>query len=227
MKKGFTLLELSIVLVIIGLIIGGVTAGQDLIRAAELNAVNNQINQYRVAINTFKLKYNQLPGDMTNAQSYWPSCVDNGVNTCNGDGDGVVIFGSEGYRFWQHLSLAGLIAGSYNGQQVITSLEDYYPFILNSQLITDYKASYGDKTDVTRYLRKQRFYQDFSSTEIDELKMIQLDTKFDDGMPESGEIQLIIEDGSASACLTATSPADYDYTASGDYNECYPSFMWN
>ncbi len=116
MKQGFTLLELSIVLVIIGLIIGGITAGAELIRGAELNSVIADVNKYKVAINTFKLKYNQLPGDMKNAKSYWPAeCVDVSGNDCNGNGDGDLSTSYENMRSWQHLSLAGLVTGAYTG----------------------------------------------------------------------------------------------------------------
>ena len=81
MKNGFTLLELSIVMVIIGLIIGGITVGQDLIRSAELNSVVTDINKYKTAINTFNLKYNAMPGDMSNATSYWGDQA-TGTNAC-------------------------------------------------------------------------------------------------------------------------------------------------
>jgi prepilin-type N-terminal cleavage/methylation domain-containing protein len=62
--SGFTLIELSIVLVIIGLIVGGVLVGQDLIRAAEIRAQISQIEKFNTATNTFYGKFSALPGDM-------------------------------------------------------------------------------------------------------------------------------------------------------------------
>jgi prepilin-type N-terminal cleavage/methylation domain-containing protein len=64
LTAAFTLIELSIVLVIIGLVVGGVLVGQDLIRAAYLRAQIAQIDQYNQAVNTFYAKYQALPGDM-------------------------------------------------------------------------------------------------------------------------------------------------------------------
>ncbi|MGB1539835.1 MAG: prepilin-type N-terminal cleavage/methylation domain-containing protein, partial [Rickettsiales bacterium] len=85
---GFTLVELSIVLVIIGLIIGGVLVGQDLIKAAEIRATVSQIESYNAAVNTFRGRFNGLPGDIRNVTSFfdagsgntWPDLID-------GDGD--------------------------------------------------------------------------------------------------------------------------------------------
>jgi len=62
--KGFTLIELSIVLVIIGLIVGGVLVGRDLVSAAGVRSTIAQIERYNQAVNTFHGKYNALPGDM-------------------------------------------------------------------------------------------------------------------------------------------------------------------
>ena len=132
-RSGFSLVELSIVLVILGLLTGGILTGQNLIRAAELRSVTTQLNQYQTSVGTFRDKYFALPGDMTNATDFWgaehttPStCVvtaSTGKETCNGNGDGNLSGGvvpsntHEAFRFWQHLANAGLIEGTYSGVQ--------------------------------------------------------------------------------------------------------------
>jgi prepilin-type N-terminal cleavage/methylation domain-containing protein len=72
-RFGFTLIELSIVLVIIGLIVGGVLVGQDMIKGAEIRAQLSQIDQINAAVNTFRLKYNCLPGDCARATMFFSS----------------------------------------------------------------------------------------------------------------------------------------------------------
>ncbi|MDA0781307.1 MAG: prepilin-type N-terminal cleavage/methylation domain-containing protein [Rickettsiales bacterium] len=107
-NKGFTLIELSIVIVIIGLIVAGVVGGQAIVRQAKVRAVISDYNQTLSSINAFNLEYNGLPGDFNRAAAY-------GIG---GDGDGnKKIQGQtvEGYYAWQHLSNAGLISGSYTG----------------------------------------------------------------------------------------------------------------
>lgn len=123
MKQGFSLVELSIVLVILGLLTGGILAGQNLIRASELRAVTTEYNRWNAAVNTFRDKYFALPGDFRDATKFWGTDPD-GCNThtvyvakketCDGTGDGNVT-GYETYRFWQQLANAGLIEGSYTG----------------------------------------------------------------------------------------------------------------
>ena len=132
MKKnlnfGFTLVELAIVLVIIGLLVSGVLAGQELITQARIRAIINEQKNYERAIYTFQLKYNSLPGDAPNAYKFFGSNCGTNTNDvstgCNGDGDGViegVYSSSEGVKAWEHLSLAGLINGSYDGTGVVAS----------------------------------------------------------------------------------------------------------
>jgi len=63
MRKGFTLVELSIVLVIIGLLIGGILVAQSMISTSKIEMSIRQIGQFDAAVANFKTKYNQVPGD--------------------------------------------------------------------------------------------------------------------------------------------------------------------
>lgn len=128
-QLGFSLVELSIVLVILGLLVGGVLTGQSLIRAAELRSVSTEYSRYVAAMRTFQDKYFALPGDMTNATAFWVSAGGNGsindaacraviqtaghAGTCNGDGDGLLHTQFDGRTFWEHMRLAGLVEGSF------------------------------------------------------------------------------------------------------------------
>lgn len=135
-RAAFTLVELSIVLVILGLLVGGVLSGQSLIHAAELRRVSTEFAQYKTAYGAFKDKYLALPGDMKHAVAFW-GAIDGGTadgldtdcmntmisgsiitdtKTCNGDGSGVIGENStEGFAAWQHLANAGLIEGVFHG----------------------------------------------------------------------------------------------------------------
>lgn len=129
MKHGFSLVELSIVLVILGLLTGGILAGQSLIRAAELRAISTEFNRYLAATQTFRDKYFAIPGDFNKATSFWgkadptPSTcrrtTTTDTSTCDGDGDGRMgsnnAIANENFAFWKQLANAGLIEGSYAG----------------------------------------------------------------------------------------------------------------
>lgn len=119
-KNAFSLVELSIVLVILGLLVGGVLSGQSLIRAAELRSVSTEYQRYTTAVGTFRDKYFALPGDMSNAVAFWGN-----TDTGNGDGDGTIestgtaigaagaLTSNEISNFWIHLAKAALVEGSY------------------------------------------------------------------------------------------------------------------
>jgi len=89
-KSGFTLVELSIVLVIIGLIIGGVLVGQDLVRAAEVRATISQIEKFNQATNTFRGKYGALPGDLNAQVATQFGFSARGTQPGQGDSNGVI-----------------------------------------------------------------------------------------------------------------------------------------
>lgn len=125
-------------LVILGLITGGIVAGQSLIRAAELRAVATEYQRYNAAIHAFRDKYLGLPGDLRDATRFWnrqkstsdcatfssATVVSTGV--CDGDGDGSVKSTSgspdtadtarETLQAWRHLAVAGLLDGRWSGQ---------------------------------------------------------------------------------------------------------------
>ena len=105
---GFTIVELAIVMVVIGLLMGVVLKGQELISNARLKAVVSQANDLTNAYYTYLHQYGKYPGDDITATSRW------GAATANGNNNGK-IDGSEPRRTNQHLALAGIITGTYDG----------------------------------------------------------------------------------------------------------------
>ncbi|MGE0753873.1 MAG: type II secretion system protein [Alphaproteobacteria bacterium] len=129
--QGLSILEIAIVLVIIGMLVGAVVAGLGVVRASEYRTILKEAEGYQSAVRMFQGKYSALPGDMPNATDYWgaatcPSTAGTGTQTCNGDGDSFIettlLAGSytEMFMFWQHLSIAGLIPGEYTGRSGTT-----------------------------------------------------------------------------------------------------------
>jgi prepilin-type N-terminal cleavage/methylation domain-containing protein len=128
-NQAFTLIEMSIVLVIIALIIAASLAGDTMIKNSEIRSIITEYNSYVEAINNFKTKYGQLPGDFTKASSFFATCDSTGSSNasyCNGNGDGLIEPGYmngpggtaapyEGRMAWRHLALDGFINGAYDG----------------------------------------------------------------------------------------------------------------
>jgi prepilin-type N-terminal cleavage/methylation domain-containing protein len=128
-RSGFTLIELSIVLVIIGLIVGGILTGSTLISQASLRQAVSFHEKVRTAVATFKTRYNGLPGDLSSAKAAsfgLSNCSD--ITKCGND-NGVVAapslpsFYGEAILFWRHLAQAGLIASSVDPTAAINGVD--------------------------------------------------------------------------------------------------------
>jgi prepilin-type N-terminal cleavage/methylation domain-containing protein len=127
-RGGFTLIELSIVLVIIGLIVGGVLVGQSLISAAAVRAQISQVEKYNQAANTFFGKYGYLPGDIPAGPAAQfgltargslagegdGNGILQGINVSSGTADGTIQSTGETTMFWVDLSAVNLIDGSFS-----------------------------------------------------------------------------------------------------------------
>jgi len=128
--KAFTLIELSIVLVVIGLLAGGILVGRDLIAASAIRAQISQIQRYQQAVNAFKGKFGYLPGDIPDpVASQYGFSPRNSSYGNGGQGDGnAILLGccqgpycsgiyegcGENVMFWVDLSVAGLIGERFN-----------------------------------------------------------------------------------------------------------------
>ncbi|MCE3231931.1 MAG: prepilin-type N-terminal cleavage/methylation protein [Rickettsiaceae bacterium] len=148
-QKGFTLVELAIVLVVIGLIVSGVLVGQDLIKAAELRSTVRQYQDFQVAVNTFIGKYAGIPGDTDSDKFGFCDGEDDSPSGCSavataaaatsgcdgeanlGDGDGKIedhngvkaLYDGEISCFWSQLTTPGkeLIKGVFDGYEAATA----------------------------------------------------------------------------------------------------------
>jgi len=124
-SEGFTLVEMAIVLVVIGLIVAGIMGGSQMIRQAEIKSVITDAQGYQSAVDTFHLQYMALPGDMNNAYAFWDSDCGSNANVCNGDGNGSIKDSSdpivntdEEMAAWVHLALSHVISGPFNNTTV-------------------------------------------------------------------------------------------------------------
>ncbi|QOJ13995.1 MAG: type II secretion system protein [Planctomycetia bacterium] len=125
-RYGFTLIELSVVMLVIAVLAAAILVGADLIRDARIRQQISQLEQFDRAATTFKLKYGCIPGDCANISAVFSGAPDgNGdglVTDCSGDIKGSVSYYDmdssyeyEAAAFWQELGLAGLIEGIYDG----------------------------------------------------------------------------------------------------------------
>lgn len=250
-RKGFSILELSIVIVIIGLLTGGVVGMRSYSRNAQLTTTMNEGKYYINAFNQFMERYNAAPGDFKTASLNWASAG-------NGDGNGLIRATAtppgnrdEWFYSFQHLTLAGLVQGKYTGAttgsagtyyarigtNVPGASKDGVAFLFDNPDFTDGSPD-GFLSGDTKYFDGQ--YGNIlvvaglngNATDIPNLpflnpkQAVQLDEKYDDGLPGKGIVLTPISTA-LPGCATNTSPVSalYDTTpANANETKCYLLF---
>jgi prepilin-type N-terminal cleavage/methylation domain-containing protein len=219
LQKGFTLIELAIVVVVLGIVVTGVVAGQSIIDSSKRYKVINDVTEFKTAISAFRLEYDGIPGDFDEAEDYWQTDTDNG----NGDKKILGRFPFENLLFWNHLHLAGIIKESkttrnrdeYNPEKphltfpvAPVSSNTYYVLARNitSTLYQDYKKVYNATMLGLVGIGEHNFsgystnnYSGYNkSVSVTPKFAYNIDKKIDDGKPRGGYVVGLMPSGSTS-----------------------------
>ncbi len=218
-QRGFTLVEIAIVLVIIGLLLGGILKGQELITSARVRNLADQISGVQAAYYGFIDRYRQVPGDMLGSGargvcnvigSGAPGCS-SGTTTIAGNGNGRIDNEDwgESSALWAHLAAAGFIQGAYTGgatddatyvAQVVAPINAF-----NGRLILTRSDDYVGSSGNFRLVL-------FIGQQVPVNVMRELDLKIDDGFPDTG----VLRNTNASATMAPAQTTDAcTTTASG------------
>ncbi len=209
-QKGFTLIEIAIVLVIIGLLLGGVLKGQELINTARVRALNNTVDGITAAWFSFQDRYRAFPGDYTQASVNLPGAPTNGDgNGLVGDAGGVTS-PAERAMVWMHLQSAGYITGGYDNAGALVANPDEYgcPVTVcpDNGFGSGMNLNYGE---LRQGATGSNAHELITGRGIPVEVIAELDRKVDDGEPTTGAMQLGI-DGSnwagSAACKTGAAP---------------------
>ena len=232
---GFSLIEMALVLVVIGLIAASVMVGKELIRASQIRGLIAEFEQYANAVGTFREIYHQLPGDFDLATQYWPNNSEyNGFSTADGNNDrkigylgaGGTLEGNEDMRLWQHLNAADVVFGEFDGVRSGSDIvpHDNIPSAPweNSGFWIGYQSIYSTASNFINFAAPNGANLDEAILSPQEAW--QLDTKADDANPSKGII-LIARSGplntTAGRCVTgSTSAASADFNLNDEQLSC-------
>ncbi|HZF18572.1 MAG TPA: prepilin-type N-terminal cleavage/methylation domain-containing protein [Burkholderiales bacterium] len=208
-QAGFTLVEIAIVLVIIGLLLGGILKGQEMIAQARIKNAINDFNGISVAVTSYQDRYRALPGDDKGASARWTTQA-----PADGNGDGTVqglyndaTLTTESHLFWQHLRIAGFVAGATTG-----STATLPPLNAVGGLI-------GVETAVTGTNGLGFTSLIVCSSNLPDKVAIALDTQIDDGSPQTGQVRAQLQ-SQANPATVAAPATGYVETGVSQYLVC-------
>lgn len=214
-KGGFSLIELSIVLVIMGLLIAGISSGASLIKNAELRSVMAQAEGIRVSVNSYYLERVALPGD------------DSEVGTLDGDGDGAIQFVNsatpgvaEGINAWTHMAKFEIVMANYDASTVAADTDDVSKHVMTAKKAGGYWVFGSTNEGSFVYLvsgeavaKKKPVVTDADKQSEPDPKWgimsyadaIAFDKRYDDGQADTGAIRVATQDATSGFSLVSFS----------------------
>jgi len=211
-QQGFTLVEIAIVLVIVGLILGGVLKGQEMISNAKVRNVVDQTTAIQTAVFAFQDRFRALPGDYALASTNIAG-VATGANGGNGNGNGFVSINNERGLFWMHLANSGYITGNYDGAAAANNLNCAAGRCPRNAFGGAMMFSWGSgATGTSPNAHELRFGRSIPVNVLSEI-----DRKVDDGIPEAGSLRT--DNVNIATCRTGADATSV-YNAAGGQQDC-------